>query len=360
MALVSILGLACAFLTPDAPLPYPPSKVIAGVSFDWSTHVRLAPGSDNWPITWADDGHQYTAWGDGGGFGGTNSDGRQSLGVARVEGDFDNYQGVNVWGGKNPENLAQFEGKSYGIISIGGVLNMWVNPKTNIQSYDEARMATSTDHGATWTQASWAFTKAEGLVFPTILNFGQDYAGARDGYVYSYFIRLMDSSDLLVQIPGLIDLARVPQGRILEQGAYEWYAGIDGNGNPRWTNNRANRQAVFEDANGVGWTVAVGHNSGLGRYLLTTEHTESGQGNLGIFEAPEPWGPWGPWSTVEYSYGWGITWVTEPFIGASPINGRAPTVRISPWFSPGLKSTTLGTRCGATSLEPLPVTRPRP
>ena len=48
--------------------PYPPSAVITGVTFDWSTHVRLAPGSDNWPITWADDDHQYTCWGDGGGF----------------------------------------------------------------------------------------------------------------------------------------------------------------------------------------------------------------------------------------------------------------------------------------------------
>src|ERR671914_1421289 len=46
--------------------PYPPSSAITGIAFDWSTHTRLAPGSDNWPITWADDDHQYTAWGDGG------------------------------------------------------------------------------------------------------------------------------------------------------------------------------------------------------------------------------------------------------------------------------------------------------
>ena len=53
--------LACAF--------YPPSPVIKGVS--WAPKesiVRKAKGSDNWPITWGDDDHLYTAYGDGNGF----------------------------------------------------------------------------------------------------------------------------------------------------------------------------------------------------------------------------------------------------------------------------------------------------
>lgn len=79
--------------------PYPPSPVIKEVKFLWSTHERFAQGSDNWQLTWADDNHQYAPWGDGGGFGGTNSDGRVSLGVARVEGPWNDYQGFNVWGG---------------------------------------------------------------------------------------------------------------------------------------------------------------------------------------------------------------------------------------------------------------------
>src|SRR5687768_4554672 len=64
--------------------PYGKSPIILEWRLDWSTHQRHAPGSDNWPITWAVDDHQYTAWGDGGGFGGSNSDGRVSLGVARI------------------------------------------------------------------------------------------------------------------------------------------------------------------------------------------------------------------------------------------------------------------------------------
>ena len=81
--------------------PYAPGPVIAKMTFDWSTHRRAAQGSDNWQLTWAADGHQYGAWGDGGGFGGTNSDGRVSLGVARIEGPWDAFTGVNVRGGKN-------------------------------------------------------------------------------------------------------------------------------------------------------------------------------------------------------------------------------------------------------------------
>jgi len=127
-SVLAILGCSLFFLHPAGAQtpPYPPSSVISDMTLNWSTHERQAPGSDNWPITWADDDHQYTAWGDGGGFGGTNSEGRVSLGVARVEGSATSYNGTNVWGGKSPENPSQFKGKSYGIISVGGVLYMWV------------------------------------------------------------------------------------------------------------------------------------------------------------------------------------------------------------------------------------------
>lgn len=287
---------------PPHPAPYSSSPVITSIFFDWATHDRQAPGSDNWPITWADDDHQYTSWGDGGGFGGTNSDGRVSLGVARVEGDPDDYTGHNVWGGKNPENPAQFEGKSYGIISISGVLYMWVSPGSNKNNYNEARLAKSTDHGATWTLADWAFTKADDLVLPTFCQFGKDYAGARDNYVYSYAIHLQDDSALKIQKPGQIDLMRVPKDKIIDQASYEFFAGFDGNNQPIWVTDLAARLPVFEDPNGVGWNVSVSYNPGLKRYLLATEHTESFESNLGIFDASQPWGPW---TTVGYYNNWG-------------------------------------------------------
>ena len=49
--------------------PYSPSQVITTI--EWAPKesiVRKAKGSDRFPMTWADDDHQYTTCGDGTGF----------------------------------------------------------------------------------------------------------------------------------------------------------------------------------------------------------------------------------------------------------------------------------------------------
>ncbi|HUR57532.1 MAG TPA: DUF4185 domain-containing protein, partial [Opitutaceae bacterium] len=290
--------------------PYPPSPVIARAEFDFTTHRRLAPGSDNWPTTWAADGNLYSAWGDGGGFGGTNSNGRVTLGVARIEGDAGNYTGKNVWGGFAPEHPATFGGKSYGILSVDGVLYLWVAPQPN-PHLATSRIAASRDRGATWQPADWAFAFADGLTIPTFLNFGRDYAGARDEYVYSYHIEpawgpgpatKTTAHTFDVHQPGRIHLSRVPKRAILERGKHEFFAGKNAAGEPIWSEEVSRKRPVFEDRNGVGWNVSVSYNAGLRRYLLATEHSESHAGKLGLFDAPEPWGPW---TTVAYEEKWG-------------------------------------------------------
>ena len=293
--------------------PYPPSPVIKDVRFLWSDHQRAAPGSDNWPVTWADDGHQYAAWGDGGGFGGTNQRGRSSLGIARIEGPWDNHEGYNVWGGYEGKNPATFKGKSYGILCVKGVLYMWVgmfNPRND--PFKEVRLAVSSDHGATWKLAGWSLTKSEAVMMPTLCQFGKNYTGARDGYVYSYLIRYQSESGpddypdkvpwLVAQKPGMIDLTRVPVDKILDRNAWEFFKGKDADGNPLWTSDLSERHPVFEDSNGVGWCISVSYNAGLRRYMLCSEHGETHRGKLGIFDAPQPWGPW---TTVVYEEHWG-------------------------------------------------------
>ena len=259
--------------------------------------------------TWADDGHLYSAWGDGGGFGGTNQAGRVKLGVARIEGEAKHYAGINVWGGYKPENPAQFGGKSYGVVSVDGVLFMWVasQPARHMESCAVAR---STDHGANWELADWKLTFGDGLSVPTYLNFGQDYAGARDGYVYSYLIEPTWGPGSMPQTvhgfddhkPGRIHLVRVPKQSILRRDLYEFFAGFDEERSPIWSSKIQAKRPVFEDPNGVGWNVSVGYNSGLKRYILCTEHSTSHAGQLGMFDAPEPWGPW---TTIVYEEAWG-------------------------------------------------------
>lgn len=292
-----ILCLNVACQPASVPAPYANSVVIKGIHFDWSSHIKRAKGSDNWPITWADDNHQYTSWGDGGGFGGSNSAGRVSLGVARIEGDATRYGAFNVWGGEQPEQPSQFEGKSYGIISIAGVLYKWVSPGSDIQAYQESRLYLSADHGASWEKIDWAFARSEGMVNPTFAQFGRDYEGARDDYVYIYVNLIKDDSALKVQKPGEVVLLRVAKNLLKEKAAYQYFAGFDKNKQPRWAPDSHSRAPVFVDKAGVGWNLSVSYNSGLGRYLLITEHSESLQSNVGIFDAPEPWGPW---TTVYY------------------------------------------------------------
>ena len=312
-----------------ATAPYPPSPVIADVELDWSTHRREAQGSDNFQLTWADDNQLYGAWGDGGGFGSENDEGRDSLGFARIEGPWDDFRGYNVWGGKDGEHPAQFAGKSWGTISVGGVLYSWVvpdNPDTagsgdNFRYTDDPAIAwprdhyryvhlvRSKDHGATWQKASWRWWREDNLIVGTFLNFGRDNAGARDEFVYAYFIRperldvTQSNFKLSVHRPGALFLARVHRDQIFDgRDAYEWFSGME-RGKPTWGPLTA-KQPVFENPEGTGWCVSASYNPGLKRYLVATEHGTSERSSLGIYDAPAPWGPW---TTVK-------SWsVEEPF-----------------------------------------------
>lgn len=294
--------------------PYPPSTAADGIELDWSTHRRSAQGSDNFQLTWADDGHLYGAWGDGGGFGGTNRLGRVGLGVARVEGSSSNYRGFNVWGGHKPTRPASFKGKSWGMICIDGQLHMWVVPdvptgKGYRNHYEYIELASSPDHGRTWQKAPWRFVEAEQVTIPTFLNFGSNNRGvpARFGdYVYTYFIRPRATDmeqqgphgvGLVVHRPGALFLARVPTREVAasKQG-YQFFSGLDRQGEPVWSD-LSGKKPVFEDPQGVGWCLSASYNPHLGRVVLTTEHAESGRSLLGIFDAPAPWGPW---TTIEY------------------------------------------------------------
>jgi hypothetical protein len=279
-------------------VPYPASDSLRGIELYLSTRRTEAQGSDIWPITWADDGHQYAAYGDGAGFGVKSAreqsgPSRVSLGVSRIEGDWDSYQGVNVWGGKDAENPAQFTGKGTGIICVGGVLYMWVGgPDSRV--IEETRLAVSRDHGRTWTLADWRWTLHDRLFAGTFLNFGQNQAGARDQYVYSYFTRIetppAQPRSWIHETPGFVDLARVPRDRLLDRAEYEWFAGLTEDGNARWTSNLQARQAAFTDPNGIK-IVSVCHVSALDRFLLIYNPRDNG-GHFALFEAPAPWGPW--------------------------------------------------------------------
>src|SRR5205823_2215790 len=98
---------------------------------------------------------------------------------------------------------------------------------------------------------------------PTFLNFGPNYAGARDDYVYVY----SHDADSAYQTADRIVLARVPKDRIREREAYEFFRHTGGDGRPVWTRDVGERGAVITHP-GKCYRCTVSYNAGLKRYLL--------------------------------------------------------------------------------------------
>lgn len=281
--------------------PYPPSTVLGSVTWHWETYRAAAIGSDLWPVTWGADDNIYCAWGDGGGFGGSDSLGRVSLGFARIEGGPEDFHGVNVNGGLNAEHPATFpkKGKASGIVSVGGTLYANLNLQDGTWPDVHHVMAWSTNRGAAWTRAGWMFGKGVGEFQPTkFLNFGRDYAGVPDrlaGYVYLYGFKQPSQGREIDRLY----LARVAKDKILEHAAYEFFQGCDAQSRARWATDFGQAKPVMVDGNGL-TPCSVVYDAALKRYLATSFHV--GPGQLGIFDAPEPWGPW---TTVAYYEDWG-------------------------------------------------------
>lgn len=284
---------------PPASVPSPPS-VITDVRFAWNSHRRMAQGSDNWPTTWSNDNHQYALWGDGGGFGGSDGDGRSSFGVARIEGGRDNYQGVNRFGGKSGECRSNIDGKAHGApLSVGGVLYAWVTPGSNAQGYRAFTLYRSRNKGCSWTRLDVRFVlSTDGVSFGSFVQFGKDNSLAPDAYVYSIATAVTNTESLaIVQRPGKIMLLRVPLTAIEDRGAYEFYAGQDSTAQPIWSSNPARKVAIYEDRDGVGPFAQMSYVPGLDRLVYTNQHG-SGADRAGMrslltmAEAPQPWGPW--------------------------------------------------------------------
>ncbi len=274
--------------------PYPPSPVIKQIVWaDAKTIVRQADDCDNWPITWADDGHQYAAYGDGRGFA-PKVERKLSLGLCRIEGAPADFRGVNIRSGTGEQVGDGPAGKkASGLLCVDGVLYMFVRNAKNSQ------LAWSRDHGTTWTWADWRFTTSFGC--PTLLNFGKDYGGARDDFVYVCSF----DSDTAYKPADRMVLARVAKDRLRQRQAYEFFARLDEKGRPVWSKDINDRGAVFEHK-GCCYRSGISYNAALKRYLwvqLIPGGDTRFKGGLGIYDAPEPWGPW---TTAFFAEQWDV------------------------------------------------------
>jgi hypothetical protein len=278
--------------------PYPPSAIIRSV--EWAppaTIRRAAEGSDNWPITWADDDALYSAYGDGRGFA-PGTEEKLGLGFARITGGPADFQGVNI---RSKTGERRGEGadspKASGMICVRGILYMLVRNVGNSQ------VVWSDDHGGSWHWCDWKFETSFGA--PTFLNFGRNNAGRRGDFVYVYS---HDNGSAYVPADRMV-LARVPLDRIRDRKAYEFLKSVDDVGRPTWTSDIDDRGAVFTNRERC-WRSGISYSAGLQRYLWcqtlpfsTDPRGPRFQGGFGIYEAPEPWGPW---RTAFYTEAWDV------------------------------------------------------
>jgi len=290
---VAVTGLCSPFtraadLSQDEP-PYPRSEVITDIAF--GSYEKYTPdrAGDNWPITWADDGHQYTAWGDGRGPDHPDAE-RVSMGFARVVGDPPDVEVVKIDSPDEQSGDGRRGRKASGMLMVDGVLYMWV--RNDNQQGEHCRLWWSTDRGENWTRADWNF---EEVGYLTFVNFGRDYEDARDEYVYSVSHDTPSAYDFADDFI----LMRVPRDDLATRSEYEFFKGLTGEGDPIWTSAMAERGSVFHHA-GRCQRSSISYNAELERYLwwqsgwpnLEGEDSRFHDSLLGIYEAPEPWGPW--------------------------------------------------------------------
>ena len=176
---------------------------------------------------------------------------------------------------------------------VDGVLYLWARNAGN------AQLAWSNDRGGTWTWSDWKFTTSFGC--PTFLNFGRNYAGARDDYVYIY----SHDHDSAYEAADRMVLARVPKGQIRNRDAYEFLKGLDNRSEPVWTKAIDQRGAVFTHP---GQVLSLRNQLQRCAEALPLVPDVAGtrralQGGFGIYDAPEPWGPW---TTVFHTEAWDV------------------------------------------------------
>ena len=276
--------------------PYPPSPVIRGVRWaPKASIVRKARGSDTWPMTWADDDAQYTAYGDGQGFD-PHVPEKLSLGFARVVGPPEDFTGINIRSATGEQKGDGAEGqKASGMLMVDGVLYLWVEERRQLPTGLVVRTMRRT-----WT---WCRLEVrDELRLPDVPELRQ---GLRRGQG-RLRLRLLSGRRqcLSGRRPhgpgaGAEGADHRPGGLRVLQGTGR---GRDADSGPR---DIAGRGAVFDHPGGC-YRSAISYDAGLKRYLWC--QTLPGgdarfRGGFGIYDAPEPWGPW---TTVYFTEDWDV------------------------------------------------------
>ena len=329
----------------------PNSPVVAAMYWDDAASIiRLSTGSDNWPITWAEDDFLYTAYGDGFGFEPKVED-KLSLGFAKIDGVPPNISGFNVRSKDEQLGDGKSGKKASGMLMVNEVLFMWIR-NVNRQGQG-SQLAWSHDKGKNWQWSEWIFNQ---FGYCTFINYGRNHSGASDDFVY---VVSHDQPSAYKRSDAFV-MMRVPKYQIKNRNAYEFFVKLDSDNKPHWSSNISRRGAVFHHSAKCHRS-GMSYNQGIKRYIWWQAKYPKGSdgrfvGSFGIFDAPEPWGPW---TTVYYTHNWdagaGETgsfptkWMSEDgksmylvFSGNDAFSVRKATLVLSPDAATNLKNVANG------------------
>ncbi|MDG3010240.1 DUF4185 domain-containing protein [Rhodococcus sp. D2-41] len=347
LALVGRPGIARAATDPREHERWflePDSAFFATAAVEYAAGCWALSTGDLWPSCWADDDQIYAANGDGMGFGlmrpadlvvnriaGTPEQGLRgtrladSDAVAQIYADPAEYN-------RKPTGIAAVDGDGDGRDELYlAVQDLRFTPAEEaFNDAPNAAICRSDDHGRHWRIPDTPMF--DDHVFTTImfLDFGKSQQHARvlgpegSGYLYAYGLdgNWRGSYSDTVPDPTCLYLARVPRSTVQQRETWQFFAGLDQSGAPRWSAELSDRVAVLTDGrivyprllhdNGpkklsVLSQGGVVYNAPLRRYLYTswTEYT------FQFYEAPTPWGPWRLFLTHDAG---GYPWYGRPLL----------------------------------------------
>ena len=306
-----------------------PTKILGVKRLDNTAILNVGNG-DNWHMTWAADGRQFTGLCDGKGFAGIpgeTGEYRNSRVYAIIgEAPMHHFEYLPGY----PELLGNtFRFYGFGILAIDDHIYQYAStPRRRFggppTEFVGAKLTYSPDNGKRWcnqdgtplTWEKWEDRNRENMVFweepggafslLSILQYGRNYEHNRDGFVYVYAPN--------GNTPGTMNqlvMFRVPKNKILDRSAYKFFTSRNSDGTANWSSDINQREAVYTFPSGwvnqktgahpYAWQPSVVYNEPLKQYMMTSWGTGLDESKkswfpepnyLGFWTAPNPWGPW--------------------------------------------------------------------
>lgn len=328
-------------------IPYPSSETITGVRWLTEPIMNTSFHGDVWSCAWADNDNLYAVaddtWGGARPFPNMNDEtpddswgaefSGSNLAIYQIDGT-PQHTTLHLLNKMQPYGHATWREaratwKANGMTCVDGVLYLTVSqhaytvPGDNLQRTYDATIVKSTDYGQSWSAkpaAGHPMFPGHWFSTPFFVQFGQDYSGCMDEYVYAV------SNNGSWNNGNYLILGRVHRSNIgnLDANDWEFYAGLDTEQHPAWAHDFLGAQAIFSHRNNTSMT-GIQFVPALDRYLLLEwaytdlddparpfSHT-----GLHLYEAPKPWGPWRhvysepEWNYASYNPGMPAKWFAE-------------------------------------------------